>query len=83
MNTLLKETSYKVLSDYQTNEYEYFDFDLFREDGYGLRIFLGYKWFDEVHIHGLRDMYLYAPKDEDDYMSDITIEELEKVVKGE
>lgn len=81
MNTLLKETGYKVLSDYQTNEYEYFDFDLFRKDGYGLRIFLGYKWFNEVHVHGLRDMYLYAPKDEDDYMSDVTIEELEKLLE--
>lgn len=82
MTNLLNQTGYRVFSGYESNTYEYFDFDLFREDGYGIRVFLGHKWFEKIYVHKLEDMYLYAPNDTDDYMSDVTIEELEKIVRS-
>ena len=77
MNDRLSKTGYKINSDYTPKTYEYFDFDLFRQDNYGIRIFLGHGNINNLYIHGLDSMYLYAPNDEDDYLSDITIKELE------
>lgn len=79
----LNKTGYEVLTDYQKGKYEFFDFEVWtaNDDGrYGLRLFFGHKWFDEIHLHNLQGMYLYAPQEVDDVLDDVTIDELKEVV---
>ena len=79
LKTRLGATGYKVTSDYTPDKYEYYDFDLFREDRYGIRIFLGYP----NYYHGLTDMYLYAPNDAEDVLDDVTIDDIREVIENE
>lgn len=82
LNKRLESTGYEIISDY-SDRYRYFDFDVFTKDReYGIRIFLGSTWFGNIHLHNLEDMYLYAPSDVDDVLSDVTIEQLEEFVKN-
>ena len=77
----LNKTGYQVLKDYNDKTYEYFDFEVWtsNDDGrYGLRLFFGHKWFNEVYLHNLQDMYLYAPQDQYDVLADVTIDELKE-----
>ena len=77
----LNKTGYQVLKDYKDKSYEYFDFEVWtsNDDGrYGLRLFFGHKWFNEVYLHNLQDMYLYAPQDQYDVLADVTIDELKE-----
>ena len=77
----LNKTGYQVLKDYKDKEYEYFDFEVWtsNDDGrYGLRLFFGHKWFDEVYLHNLQGMYLYAPQEQYDVLDDVTIDELKE-----
>lgn len=78
----LNSTGYQVISDYTPDKYEYFDFDIFRDDRYGIRIFLGHTCF-EKYFHGLDTMYLYAPYDVDDVIDDVTIDEIKAVIESE
>jgi hypothetical protein len=82
LNKRLESTGYEIISDY-SDRYRYFDFDVFTKDReYGIRIFLGSTWFDNIHLHNLTDMYLYAPSDIDDVLDDVTIEELERNIRS-
>ena len=77
----LNKTGYQVLKDYNDKTYEYFDFEVWtsNDDGrYGLRLFFGHKWFNEIYLHNLQDMYLYAPQDQYDVLADVTIDELKE-----
>ena len=79
----LNKTGYQVLKDYNDKTYEYFDFEVWtsNDDGkYGLRLFFGHKWFNEIYLHNLQDMYLYAPQDQYDVLADVTIDELKEVI---
>ena len=80
----LNKTGYQVLTDYQEDKYEFFDFEVWTEndDGrYGLRLFFGHKWFDEIYLRHLPGgMYLYAPQEMYDILDDVTIDELKEVV---
>ena len=79
----LNKTGYEVLTDYQKDKYEFFDFEVWTANAngrYGLRLFFGHKWFDEIHLHNLQGMYLYAPQEIDDVLDDVTIDELKEVV---
>ena len=83
METRLRKTGYDITSDFTPDQYEYFDFDVFTTDReYGIRIFLGHKWFDEIHVHGLQGMYLYAPSEVDDVLDDVTIDELKEAMEA-
>jgi hypothetical protein len=83
IKTRLNDTGYQIISDYTPGKYEYLDFDIFREDRYGIRIFLGRACFDEKYFHGLDTMYLYAPNDVDDVLDDVTIDDIREVIENE
>ena len=77
----LNKTGYQVLKDYNDETYEYFDFEVWTSNDngrYGLRLFFGHKWFDEVYLHNLQGMYLYAPQEQYDVLDDVTIDELKE-----
>ena len=77
----LNKTGYQVLKDYNDKTYEYFDFEVWTSNDngrYGLRLFFGHKWFDEVYLHNLQGMYLYAPQEQYDVLDDVTIDELKE-----
>ena len=77
----LNKTGYQVLKDYNDKTYEYFDFEVWtsNDDGrYGLRLFFGHKSFNEVYLHNLHDLYLYAPQEKYDVLDDVTIDELKE-----
>lgn len=79
----LNKTGYQVLKDYNDKTYEYFDFEVWtsNDDGrYGLRLFFGHKCFNEIYLHNLQGMYLYAPQDQYDVLDDVTIDELKEAV---
>lgn len=77
----LNKTGYQVLKDYNDETYKYFDFEVWTSNDngrYGLRLFFGHKWFDEVYLHNLQGMYLYAPQEQYDVLDDVTIDELKE-----
>ena len=77
----LNKTGYQVLKDYNDKTYEYFDFEVWTSNDngrYGLRLFFGHKRFDEVYLHNLQGMYLYAPQEQYDVLDDVTIDELKE-----